>query len=95
VSSLSCAAWEVVYLALRVFWVAMLVYAVVSWVPSLRGKWTTYVARIVEPVLQPVRRIIPPAGGLDWSFLIVILVVGYVMRAIPQFAYESAYCLIR
>jgi len=46
-------------------------------------------------VLQPVRRIIPPAGGLDWSFLIVIIVVGYVMRAIPQFAYDSAYCLIR
>jgi hypothetical protein len=34
-------------------------------------------------------------GGLDLSFLVVILAVGYIMRLIPQFAYESAYCLIR
>jgi len=95
VSSLTCAAWEVVYLALRVFWVAMLLYALVSWVPSLRGRWTEYVARIVEPVLLPVRRIIPPAGGLDLSFLVVILLVGYVMGLIPQFAFQSSYCLIR
>jgi YggT family protein len=92
---LTCAAWEVVYLALRVFWVAMLLYAVVSWVPSLRGRWTEWVARIVEPVLLPVRRIIPPAGGLDLSFLVVILLVGYVMNLIPQFAFQSSYCLIR
>jgi YggT family protein len=73
----------------------MLVYAVVSWIPSLQGRWSTYVARVVEPVLQPVRRIIPPMGGLDLSFLVVILLVGYVMNLIPRFAFESAYCLIR
>jgi YggT family protein len=95
VSGLSCAAWEVVYLALRVFWFMMLLYAVISWIPSLQGKWSTYVARIVEPVLVPVRRLIPPVGGLDLAFLVVILGVGYVMNLIPRFAYESAYCLIR
>jgi YggT family protein len=84
-----------VYLALRLFWFAMLIYAVVSWIPSLQGRWSSYVARIVEPVLLPVRRVIPPMGGLDLSFLVVILAVGYIMRYIPQFAYESAYCLIR
>jgi YggT family protein len=95
VSGLTCAAWEVVYLTLRLFWLLMLVYAVVSWIPSLQGRWSTYVARVVEPVLQPVRRIIPPMGGLDLSFLVVILLVGYVMNLIPRFAFESAYCLIR
>ena len=94
-SGLTCAAWEVVYLTLRLFWLLMLVYAVVSWIPSLQGRWSTYVARVVEPVLQPVRRIIPPMGGLDLSFLVVILLVGYVMNLIPRFAFESAYCLIR
>jgi YggT family protein len=92
---LTCAAWEVVYLTLRLFWLLMLVYAVISWIPSLQGRWSTYVARVVEPVLQPVRRIIPPLGGLDLSFLVVILLVGYIMNLIPRFAFESAYCLIR
>ncbi len=65
----------------------MLAYALVSWVPSLRGRWFDYVARVVEPVLIPVRRVIPPLGGLDLSFLIVILWLGYIMRSLPP-----AYC---
>lgn len=86
-SSLSCSAWIVVGYVLRAFWVAMLLYALVSWVPSLQGRWSTYLARIVEPVLLPVRRIIPPLGGLDLSFIVVIVLLGYVMRALPP-----AYC---
>jgi len=87
VSSFSCSAWIVVGWILRAFWVAMLLYALVSWVPSLQGRWSGYVARIVEPVLLPVRRIIPPLGGFDLSFLVVILLIGYVLRSLPP-----AYC---
>jgi uncharacterized protein YggT (Ycf19 family) len=95
VDSLSCAAWEVVYWALRLFWFAMLVYAVASWIPSIQGRWTGYVARIVEPVLLPVRRVIPPIGGLDLSFLVVIVLLGFVMNSIPGFAANSSACWIR
>ena len=94
-NSLTCAAWEIVYWALRIFWFLMLLYALVSWVPSLQGRWSMYVARIVEPVILPVRRIIPPVGGLDLSFLVVILLVGYVMRYIPGFAYSSSLCWVQ
>jgi len=62
------------------------VYAVVSWVPSLQGRWTYYLARVVEPVLLPVRKIIPPVGGLDLAFLVVIILVGWLMRQIPIMA---------
>jgi YggT family protein len=72
---------------LRIFWFAMLAYALVSWVPSIRGRWSDVVARVVEPVLNPVRRVIPPIGGLDLSFLVVILLIGYIMRSLPP-----AYC---
>ncbi len=86
-NSISCSAWVVLGYVLKAFWVAMLLYALVSWVPSLQGRWSYYVARIVEPVLIPVRRIIPPVGGLDLSFLVIIVLLGYIMRAIPP-----AYC---
>ena len=94
-TSLTCSAWEIVFWILRIFWFAMIAYAVVSWVPGLQGRWSMYVARIVEPVLLPVRRIIPPVGGLDLSFLAVILLVGFIMNRIPLFAYQSSYCFIR
>lgn len=63
---------------ITIYVVIMLVYAVVSWIPSIRGRWTDYVAMLVEPVLRPVRRIIPPLGGLDLSFLIVIILLQVV-----------------
>jgi YggT family protein len=71
---------------LRLYWICMLVYALVSWVPSMQGRWSYYLARIVEPVLIPVRRIVPPMGGLDLAFLIVILLVGWLMNAVPRAA---------
>ena len=71
---------------LNIFWILMLVYAVVSWVPSLRGRWTDYLAAVVEPVLIPFRRIIPPLGGLDIAFLVVILLVTWLMRILPSVA---------
>jgi len=39
---------------------------------------------VTEPVLAPVRRILPPLGGLDFSPLVVIIVLqlvnGYIGR---------------
>ncbi|HEY5350516.1 MAG TPA: YggT family protein [Candidatus Lustribacter sp.] len=74
-----CQLYAVVAWLLNVYVFLMLAYALVSWVPSLRGKWTEYIAMLVEPVLTPVRRIIPPLGGLDISFLIVILAIQFVI----------------
>ena len=62
----------------------MLIYAVVSWVPSLRGRWSEYLSMLVEPVLTPVRRIIPPVGGLDLSFLVVIILLQIVDSSIVR-----------
>jgi YggT family protein len=75
-----CSLYTVVAWLLNAYILVMLVYALVSWVPSLRGRWTEYVAMLVEPVLTPVRRIIPPLGGLDISFLVVIIALQFVVR---------------
>jgi YggT family protein len=75
-----CSLYTVVAWLLNAYVLVMLVYALVSWVPSLRGRWTDYVAMLVEPVLTPVRRIIPPMGGLDISFLVVIIALQFVVR---------------
>ena len=87
----SCEAWALLFWVLQIFWIAMLLYAVVSWVPSLQGRWSVIVARIVEPVLLPVRQIIPPIGGLDLSFLVIIVLLGFVKGAIPGHG-DFSYC---
>jgi YggT family protein len=73
-----CLIWELVDYVFRAYLLLMLIYAVVSWVPSLRGRWTEYVAMLVEPVLTPMRRIIPPVAGLDLAFLVVLILLSVV-----------------
>ncbi|HET9030787.1 MAG TPA: YggT family protein [Candidatus Aquilonibacter sp.] len=63
----------------RVYSLILLVYAVISWIPDLRGEWVRYLAMLVEPVLAPVRRIVPPVGGLDLAFLVVIIITSYII----------------
>jgi YggT family protein len=63
-----------------IYTIILLVYAVVSWIPDLRGRWTVYLAMLVEPVLTPLRRVLPTGGGLDWSFLVLILLLQFVVQ---------------
>ena len=59
---------------LQFFTVCLLIYVVLSWVaPDVRNPAIQLLARVCEPVLRPVRRLIPPLGGLDLSPLIVLI----------------------
>ena len=43
------------------------------------GPGPYFLDQLVEPVLRPVRRIIPPVGSLDLSFLVVFLVAQFLL----------------
>lgn len=83
---LLCDLYQIIGRVLQIYVLVMLVYALISWVPSIRGQWTQWVARLVEPVLTPVRRIIPPIAGLDLSFLVVVFLIQWV----AQLAFRQA-----
>ena len=60
------------------FWV-LIVRVIISWVaPNTYHPLVRMVYQMTEPVLAPVRRIIPPIGGLDFSVLIVMIFVQMV-----------------
>jgi YggT family protein len=73
----------VVYLIEAYIWLIMFPYAILSWFRIQPGttlsRVQVFLYRAVEPVLRPVRRVIKPMGGLDFSFLIVILVAQFVL----------------
>ncbi|HEY6326145.1 MAG TPA: YggT family protein [Candidatus Cybelea sp.] len=80
-SLLTCDLARLLYWVVNVYTLLMFVYAVISWIPDLRrGRWVYALASVIEPVLMPIRRIIPPVGGLDLAFLIVILVLQLLVR---------------
>jgi YggT family protein len=61
--------------------------AVFSWFPVRGGTFLASLNSILfdltEPVLRPVRRIIPPAGMFDTSFIIVFFAVVILPHNFP------------
>jgi YggT family protein len=54
-----------------------------SWVdPAGRGGIARFVVQTTEPLLAPVRRLLPRTGMFDLSPLVVLLVLGAILRAV-------------
>ncbi len=61
--------------AIRLYMLVIVARALFSWAPP---RWRTnefyrFIHAITEPVLGPVRRALPTAGGIDFSPLVVII----------------------
>ena len=60
--------------------------AVLSWFPVRGGTFlasvNTLLFELTEPVLRPVRKVIPPVGMFDVSFMIVFFVLFFVQQSL-------------
>ena len=68
--------------------------ALISWVsPDPRNPIVLFLRQVTEPVLAPVRRLLPPwkTGGLDLSPLIVLLAIQFVERVVLTALARSLY----
>jgi YggT family protein len=58
---------------------------IVSWVaPTGGGGLVAFIYQATEPFLAPIRRMVPPSGGLDWAPLIALLVLGLLLRVVVR-----------
>jgi len=65
---------KVLIAVLQLYTVAIIAYALLSFVaPGTYSPAVGFLSALCEPVLRPVRRVLPPLGGLDFSPLVVIL----------------------
>jgi len=64
-------------LILRIYLFALLLYWLTSFVsPSGHAPGVRLLAQLCEPILRPVRRVIPPIGQIDFSILWVSIAIG-------------------
>lgn len=67
---------ELVILSLNLFFFAILIRIILSWVaPGNHNPITALLATLSEPVLRPFRRFIPAIGGLDISPILAIVLL--------------------
>lgn len=67
--------------AIQLYSMVILVRVVLSWFPPGGGALDTvrnWTIRITEPVLGPVRRVLPGMGGLDLSPVLVLIVLNLI-----------------
>jgi YggT family protein len=71
------------------FIVVLIVYVVISWlfafdIVSRRNGFVNaifeFTRRLCDPILRPLRRLIPPIGGVDLSVLVLLLVLQGLVR---------------
>ncbi len=66
-------------------WFLLIARVVLSWTnPTGGGGLTAFVYQMTEPILAPIRRLLPPTAGMDWSPLIAMLVLGVIVRVIVR-----------
>ncbi len=82
---------ELIYLVDLLYRVAaMLILArvIVSWIPGMgMGHPAVQVLhQITSPILDPIRRLLPPVGGLDLSPIVAILLLSLVRTLLVELA---------
>lgn len=62
-----------------IFWI-MVIKAILSWVSQGNNPMELVIAQLTEPLLTPIRKILPPMGGLDLSVLVFLLLLQFVIN---------------
>ena len=70
---------------IQIYIIVLFVRALFSWFPPPSGGMATFyriLLDLTEPVLAPLRRVIPPAGAFDLSFLVLIIFLTIMQRTL-------------
>lgn len=63
--------------------IAIFARVLLSWVPTwLPWGLNEFVLGVTEPILGPIRRMLPAAAGMDFSPLIALIVLQYVVPSL-------------
>jgi len=77
---------KLVLLSVNLFMFAIFVRIILSWIsPGQYNPATAIISTLTEPLLRPVRRLIPALGGFDISPIFVIIALGALSRVLMGF----------
>lgn len=74
----------IIYYILVIFQFILLARVLLSWFPNIdrSNPLVQMLYQITEPVLQPIRNVLPQTGMMDFSPLIVFLIISVLMRVL-------------
>ncbi len=73
---------NLVQILLIAVWLLVLGRMLMSFVdPTGRNQVSMFLVQATEPILGPVRRLLPQTGAVDWSGFVVLILLGFLWRA--------------
>ncbi|MBI3974935.1 MAG: YggT family protein [Armatimonadetes bacterium] len=76
---------DLVTILFYLFYAAIIIEVLLSWVPGARETPAGYaVHRLTRPILDPIRRLVPPVGGFDLSPFVAILLLTVLRRILTD-----------
>ena len=72
--------------AVDLYTIVLIVRIVFSWLPphTRANQFYVFVYAITDPVMRPVRRVIPPVSGFDLSPILLFLILRVARRLLRQ-----------
>ncbi|SFT83797.1 YggT family protein [Kosakonia arachidis] len=70
-------------IGLMIFWVLM-VMAIMSWVSQGRSPVEYALIQLTEPLLRPIRNLLPAMGGIDFSPMILVLLLYVINMGVAE-----------
>jgi YggT family protein len=68
----------IINLFVQVYTILILISVVMSYILSPYDPVRQFIDRLVNPLLDPIRKIVPPVGMFDFSPIVLMLVVQFV-----------------
>jgi len=90
---------DVVIILLKVVWWIIVIQMILSWLVAFNviNTYNDFVRglmrgldRITEPVYRPIRKILPDFGGLDFSPMVVLLILWILNQVLYDVAFSVA-----
>lgn len=74
----------ILYYVLMAFNLILLARVLMSWLPNVDRYHPVvqFIYNVTEPVLKPIRQVLPQGMGIDFSPMIVILIIGVLMQVV-------------
>jgi YggT family protein len=91
------AALDIIEMVLNLYIWVLVIGAVLSWLVAFNVINThnrfvqmtgDFIHRITEPLLHPIRRILPPLGGMDLSPLVLIFLIMFLQSFLRRLAFS-------
>ena len=90
---------DVVIILLKIVWWIIVIQMILSWLVAFNviNTYNDFVRgllkgldRITEPVYRPIRKVLPDFGGLDFSPMVVLLVLWILNQVLYDVAFSVA-----